>query len=170
MEWTFSWNLVSIVTQAMPHSGVFVSDLSATKTRSQLLKLPSSVPLDLLILRIFLVVLCIFSVLLYAGLVRAPPASVGVFLRIVLPDFLGSSLSFQCRTLRFPKNRTRAFLLVVARCAASCLWKSMNEAFDVIGKRSVYGTLRYHGYLQCERLPIFACLTCKPIFLHVIHV
>ena len=63
----------------------------------------------------------------------------GVFLRIVLPDFLGSSLSFQCRTLRFPKNRTRAFLLVVARCAASCLWKSMVEAFDVIGKRSVYG-------------------------------
>ena len=64
----------------------------------------------------------------------------GVFLRIVLPDFLGSSLSFQCRTLRFPKNRTRAFLLVVARCAASDLWKSFNEAFDVIGKRSVYGT------------------------------
>ena len=131
--------MVSIVTLAMPHSGVFVSDLSATKTRSHLLKLPSAVPLDLLILRIFLVVLCIFSVLLYAGLVRAPPASVGVFLRIVLPDFLGSSLSFQCRTLRFPKNRTRAFLLVVARCAASDLWKSSNEAFDVIGKRSVYG-------------------------------
>ena len=79
MEWTFSWNLVSIVTQAMPHYGVFVSGLSATKTRSHLLKLPSAVPLDLLILRIFLVVLCIFSVLLYAGLVRAPPASVGVF-------------------------------------------------------------------------------------------
>ena len=84
--------------------------------------------------------LCIFSVLFYAGIARAPPASVGcVFLRIVLLDFLGSSLSFQCRTLRFPKNRTRAFLLVVARCAASDLWKSFNEAFDVIGKRSVYG-------------------------------
>ena len=63
----------------MPHSGVFVSGLSATKTRSHLLKLPSAVPLDLLILRIFLVVLCIFSFLFYAGLVRAPPASVGVF-------------------------------------------------------------------------------------------
>ena len=86
--------------------------------------------------------LCIFSVLFYAGIARAPPASVGcVFLRIVLLDFLGSSLSFQCRTLRFPKNRTRAFLLVVARCAASDLWKSFNEAFDVIGKRSVYGTI-----------------------------
>ena len=44
-----------------------------------MLKLPSAVPLDLLILRIFLVVLCIFSVLFYAGIVRAPPASVGVF-------------------------------------------------------------------------------------------
>ena len=138
----------------------FVSDLSATKTRSHLLKLPSAVPLDLLILRIFLVALCIFSVLFYAGIARAPPASVGcVFLRIVLLDFLGSSLSFQCRTLRFPKNRTRAFLLVVARCAASYLWKSLNEAFDVIGKRSVYGMdfqLEF-GFYSTPALPRSVC-------------
>ena len=83
----------------------------------------------------------------------------GVFLRIVLPDFLGSSLSFQCRTLRFPKNRTRAFHLVVARCAASCLWKSMNEAFDVIGKRSVYGMdfqLEF-GFYSTPALPRSVC-------------
>ena len=77
-------------------------------------------------------VLCIFSVLSYAGIARAPLASVGcVFLRIVLLDFLGSSLSFQCRTLRFPKNRTRAFHLVVARCAASFLWKSMKRIISL---------------------------------------
>ena len=83
----------------------------------------------------------------------------GVFLRIVLPDFLGSSLSFQCRTLRFPKNRTRAFLLVVARCAASYLWKSFNEAFDVIGKRSVYGMdfqLEF-GFYSTPALPRSVC-------------
>ena len=83
----------------------------------------------------------------------------GVFLRIVLPDFLGSSLSFQCRTLRFPKNRTRAFLLVVARCAASDLWKSFNEAFDVIGKRSVYGMdfqLEF-GFYSTPALPRSVC-------------
>ena len=130
-------------TPALPRS-VCCPVVALQQNPELLLKLPSSVPLDLLFLRIFVCgVLCIFSVLFYAGLARAPPASVGVFLRIVLPDFLGSSLSFQCRTLRFPKNRTRAFHLVVARCAASCLWKSMNEAFDVIGKRSVYGISNY---------------------------
>ena len=83
----------------------------------------------------------------------------GVFLRIVLLDFLGSSLSFRCRTLRFPKNRTRAFLLVVARCAASYLWKSFNEAFDVIGKRSVYGMdfqLEF-GFYSTPALPRSVC-------------
>ena len=83
--------------------------------------------------------LCIFSVLLYAGIARAPPASVSsVFLRMVLLDFLGSSLSFRCRTLRFPKNRTRAFHLV---CAARCRQLSVekHETYYFIGKRSVYG-------------------------------
>ena len=83
--------------------------------------------------------LCIFSVLLYAGIARAPPASVSsVFLRMVLLDFLGSSLSFRCRTWRFPKNRTRAFHLV---CAARCRQLSVekHEMYYFIGKRSVYG-------------------------------
>ena len=132
-----------------------------------MLKLPSSVPLDLLFLRIFVCgVLCIFSVLFYAGLARAPPASVGVFLRIILPDFLGSSLSFQCRTLRFPKNRTRAFLLVVARCAASYLWKSFNEAFDGIGKRSVYGILNSVSFelSRCEGTIRYLRNKATPLF------
>ena len=76
--------------------------------------------------------LCIFSVLFYAGIARAPPASVGsVFLRMALLD-LGSSLSFQCRTLRFRKNKTRAFHLVLARCAGSSLWKSMKRFISLI--------------------------------------
>ena len=99
MEWTFSWNLVSIVTQAMPLSGVFVSDLSATKTRSHLLKLPSAVPLDLLIFE-FLVLSCIFSVLLSAGIARSPTASVGRLFSPHCPEYFVEdrkrSLSFSC--------------------------------------------------------------------------
>ena len=65
--------------------------------------------------------LCIFSVLLYAGIARAPPASVSsVFLRMVLLDFLGSSLSFQCRTLRFPSGRELFILWWRAVRAALC--------------------------------------------------
>ena len=49
--------------------------------------------------------LCIFSVLFYAGIARAPPASVGsVFLRMVLLDFLGSSLSFSLQDIAFSKE------------------------------------------------------------------
>ncbi len=99
MEWTFSWNLVSIVTQAMPHSGVFVSDLSATKTRSHLLKLPSAVPLDLLIFEL-LVLSCVFSVFLSAGIARSPTASVGRLFSPHCPEYFVEdrkrSLSFSC--------------------------------------------------------------------------
>ena len=90
----------------MPRSGVFVSDLSATKTRSHLLKLPSAVPLDLLILRIFLVVLCIFSVLSTRVSSALRLLQSVFFLRKVLLFFLGSSLSFQCSDTANPKDRT----------------------------------------------------------------
>ena len=47
----------------------------------------------------------------------------------------------------------------MARCAASYLWKSFNEAFDVIGKRSVYGMdfqLEF-GFYSTPALPRSVC-------------
>ena len=92
-------------TPALPRS-VCCPVVALQQNPELLLKLPSSVPLDLLFLRIFVCgVLCIFSVLFYAGLARAPPASVGsVFLRMVLLDFLGSSLSFSLQDIAFSKE------------------------------------------------------------------
>ena len=80
MEWTFNWNWVSIVVLAVPRSVISVCLLVCVADIPEpfLLKLPSAVPLDLLIFEL-LVLSCIFSVLFYAGIVRAPPASVGVF-------------------------------------------------------------------------------------------
>ena len=92
-------------TPALPRS-VCCPVVALQQNPELLLKLPSSVPLDLLFLRIFVCgVLCIFSVLFYAGIARAPPASVGsVFLRMVLLDFLGSSLSFSLQDIAFSKE------------------------------------------------------------------
>ena len=91
-------------TTALPRS-VCCPVVALQQNPEPLLKLPSSVPLDLLFLRILCVVLCIFSVRFYAGVARAPPASVGsVFLRIVLLDFLGSSLSFSLQDIAFSKQ------------------------------------------------------------------
>ena len=65
----------------------------AAGTPEPLLKIPAAVPLDLLIFEL-LVLLCAILVFLSAGLVRAPLASSGHFLRIVQNIQLGSSLSF----------------------------------------------------------------------------
>ena len=81
----------------------------------------------------------------------------GVFLRIVL-DFLGNSLSFNCRTLRFPRNRTRAFHLVVARCAGSSSWKSMKCFLSLASVQCMEWTFYWNlGFYSTPALPRSVC-------------
>ena len=88
MEWTFSWNWVSIVVLAVPRSVISVCLLVCVAYIPEpfLLKLPSAVPLDLLIFE-FLVLSCIFLVFLSAGIARSPTASVGRLFSPHCPEY-----------------------------------------------------------------------------------
>ena len=112
MEWTFSWNWVSIVALAVPRSVCLLVGV-ADIPEPFLLKLPSAVPLDLLIFR---VVVHIFDFSLRGCRPRSGCFSrYGIFLRqsSVVGFDRKRSLSFPCPgRLRFQESFGRELFLI----------------------------------------------------------